>query len=382
MQNYFWRGKENQDFCGVFGWPTYLKVETSLRGTHFPFQDAWAGGITRSRGNPLEEDSPLVLTGWASQDHSARSSFDGTHTCPWGERAMRRCFRDLRLEDTGAPRALTGWRSPFSTRLGADDGQRGRARSPVGPVWNLIHLQRPCPSNALSHHFPLFGTSDLCFSQFLFQRVYLALERRAGCALLFIWPLGTSDDCDSRLAFLKTSLDIYALKRTLSSFACTLNERSKCMASLPPPPPPPPCFVQLETSDQNQENRRLPAAPAQRPLVAARSTGSALGPSGRPARRANALRARLPPSSCSLLTAFSPPSVVTAASATERSSCAPSITELTGGPGEDVTAGWPLSWTRAVGGFSLPSSVLRMSVCPLFLYEKALQGLFKSTVKL
>ena len=125
MQNYFWRGKENQDFCGVFGWLTYLKVETSLRGTHFPFQDAWAGGITRSRGNPLEEDSPLVLTGWASQDHSAGSSFDGTHTCPWGGRAMRRCFRDLRLEDTGAPRALTGWRSPFSTRLGADDGQRG-----------------------------------------------------------------------------------------------------------------------------------------------------------------------------------------------------------------------------------------------------------------
>ena len=24
----------------------------------------------------------------------------------------------------------------------------------MGPVWNLIHLQRPCPSNALSHHFP------------------------------------------------------------------------------------------------------------------------------------------------------------------------------------------------------------------------------------
>lgn len=144
--------------------------------------------------------------------------------------------------------------------------------------------------------------------------------------------------------------------------------------------PAPTCFVQLETSDQNQENRRLSAAPAQRPLVAARRTGSALSPSGRPAGLARALSLTL--SSCSLLRVFSPPSVVTAASVTQHYSCAPSITEVTGGPGEDVTAGWPLSWTPAAGGFSLPSSVLGMHVCPLLLHEKALQGLFKSTVKL
>ena len=98
--------------------------------------------------------------------------------------------------------------------------------------------------------------------------------------------------------------------------------------------------------------------------------------------RAPGLRAALAPSSGSLLTVFSPPSVVTAAPAAEHSRWAPSITEVTGGPGEDVTAGWPLSWTRAAGGFSLPSSVLGMYVCPLFLHEKALQGFFKSTVKL
>lgn len=147
-------------------------------------------------------------------------------------------------------------------------------------------------------------------------------------------------------------------------------------------PPAPPRFVQLDTLTKITRTEDFPLPLHSTPWwpLGAQALLSRLQ-AALPAR-APGLRAALAPSSGSLLTVFSPPSVVTAAPAAEHSRWAPSITEVTGGPGEDVTAGWPLSWTRAAGGFSLPSSVLGMYVCPLFLHEKALQGFFKSTVKL
>ena len=92
-----------------------------------------------------------------------------------------------------------------------------------------------------------------------------------------------------RLAFLKTSLDVYTLKRTLNSLVCTLDACLKCRASLVWPRPT--CFVQLETSDENTETCGLSA-----PLVAARGTGPAPA-FGRPAGLAGALSLTL--ASCS-----------------------------------------------------------------------------------
>ena len=92
-----------------------------------------------------------------------------------------------------------------------------------------------------------------------------------------------------RLAFLKTSLDVYTLKRTLNSLVCTLDACLKCRASLVWPRPT--CFVQLETSDENPETCGLSA-----PLVAARGTGPAPA-FGRPAGLAGALSLTL--ASCS-----------------------------------------------------------------------------------
>ena len=150
-----------------------------------------------------------------------------------------------------------------------------------------------------------------------------------------------------RLAFLKTSLDIYTLKRTLNSLVCTLDACLKCRASLVQPRAH--LFVQLETSDENPETCGLSAAPAQRPWWP-RGGQALLPPSGRPAGLAGALSPTL--ASCSSLR--SSPRPLWTRLRWPRST--PLCAQHHGGhrgPGEDDRR-VPLSWTRAAGGFSLP----------------------------